>query len=110
MNAIKKILASDASLPLKISKLQNLALRSYPSSPNQKAVIAAYRALEKDLIMYGYKAFYNGKSIELYAESLFAAKQKAVAAFKVSAKKQHMVSVVLCEKNGEVVSHSSSEF
>jgi hypothetical protein len=60
--------------------------------------------------MNGYKAFYNGKEIEIYAERLIEAKEKAVAAFKVSRKKQHMVSVVLCEKNGEVVSHSPSEF
>jgi hypothetical protein len=60
--------------------------------------------------MNGYKAFYGGKSIEIYAESLFAAKQKAVAAFKVSPKKQHMVSIVLCEKGGEVVVHNPAEF
>lgn len=45
--AISKILASDASATLKISKLQNLALRCFPSSPNQKAAIAAYKALEE---------------------------------------------------------------
>lgn len=45
--AINKILASDASVALKILKLQNLALRQFPSSPNQKAVIAAYHELEK---------------------------------------------------------------
>ena len=46
--AIKKILASDASVSLKISKLQTLALRQFPSSPNQKAVIAAYKALQEE--------------------------------------------------------------
>ena len=46
--AINKILASDASVSLKISKLQTLALRSFPSSPNQKAVIAAYQALQQE--------------------------------------------------------------
>lgn len=60
--------------------------------------------------MNGYKAFYNGKSIEVYAERLIDAKEKAVAAFKVKPKKAHMVSVVLCEKAGEVVIHSPSEF
>jgi hypothetical protein len=54
----------------------------------------------------GYKAFYGGKSIEVYAESLLAAKEKAVAEFKPPKSKRHMVSVVLCEKNGEVVTHS----
>lgn len=47
MKALEKILASDAPVSLKILKLQNLALRTFPSSPNQKAVIAAYRELEK---------------------------------------------------------------
>jgi len=60
--------------------------------------------------MNGYKAFYSGKVIEVYAESLFVAKQKAVAEFKVRPKKAHMVSVVLCEKDGETVTHSTSEF
>lgn len=43
--AINKILASDATASLKILKLQNLALRCFPSSLNQKAAIAAYTAL-----------------------------------------------------------------
>ena len=60
--------------------------------------------------MNGYKAFYNGKSIEIYAETLFAAKTKAVAEFKVRPKKQHMISIVLCEKDGETVTHSTAEF
>jgi hypothetical protein len=60
--------------------------------------------------MNGYKAFYSGKEIEVYAETLLAAKQKAVAAFKVRPKKAHMVSVVLCEKDGETVTHSTAEF
>ena len=60
--------------------------------------------------MNGYKAFYNGKVIELYAESLLAAKRKAVAEFKAPRKKEHMVSIVLCEKDGITVTHSTSEF
>lgn len=39
--ALNKILNSGASVNLKISKLQTLALRQFPSSPNQKAVNAA---------------------------------------------------------------------
>lgn len=45
--AMNKILASDASVSLKIMKLQTLALRAFPSSPNQNAVIAAYKALQE---------------------------------------------------------------
>ena len=44
--AIAKILDSDASVSLKILKLQNLALRTFASSPNQKAVITAYKNLQ----------------------------------------------------------------
>ena len=45
--AIQKILNNnDYSISLKISKLQTLALRTFASSPNQKTVIAAYKALQ----------------------------------------------------------------
>lgn len=55
--------------------------------------------------MNGYVAFYNKKRIELYADTLYAAKQIAVKMFKVSRAKEHMVSVVLAEENGEEVTH-----
>ncbi len=44
--AIEKILSSDTTVQLKISKLQTMALRCFASSPNQKMVIAAYKALQ----------------------------------------------------------------
>lgn len=44
--AIQRILESEKSDKVKILKLQNLALRCMPSSPYQKEVIAAYKALE----------------------------------------------------------------
>lgn len=44
---LAKILASDLPVERKISKLQILALRCFPSSPVQNAVIAATRELEK---------------------------------------------------------------
>ena len=56
--------------------------------------------------MYGYIAFYNGRRHELHADSLFSAKEKAVAHFKVKPKQAHMVSVVLAEKDGEQVTHT----
>lgn len=66
--------------------------------------------------MHGYKAFYASKSIDVYADSSLAAKNKAVAAFKVSPKKAHMVSVHLCEKdvsaetgNGTQIVHVASD-
>lgn len=61
--------------------------------------------------MYGYLCFYNGKTAEVYAESLYQAKQQAVEAFKVRKNKAHLVSVVLCERpDGSVVEHSTGEF
>lgn len=58
--------------------------------------------------MNGYKAFYNGKEADIYAESLYAAKLKAIEKFKPPKSKQHMVSVVLCEKDGETILHSTA--
>jgi len=56
--------------------------------------------------MNGYKAFYRGKSVEVYADTSYQAQQKAVAKFK--AKKSWEVTVVLCEKNGESYAQSSA--
>ena len=56
--------------------------------------------------MNGYVCFYYHKRIEVYADSLFAAKEKAVAEFKAPKSKRHMVSVMLAEKGGEPVVHN----
>lgn len=56
--------------------------------------------------MNGYVCFYAGRRIEVYADSLFAAKEKAVAALKAPKSKRHMVSVMLAEKGGEPVVHN----
>lgn len=53
--------------------------------------------------MNGYKAFYRGKSIEVFAESSYRAQTKAAASFK--AKNSWEASVVLCELDGEQVTH-----
>jgi hypothetical protein len=58
--------------------------------------------------MNGYIAFYNGQQKEVYAENQFAAKKKAVELFKAPKSKQHMVSVVLAEKDGNQVTHSTA--
>jgi hypothetical protein len=52
----------------------------------------------------GYKAFFSGKETDVYAESLYAAKLKALDHFKPRKSQEHMVSVVLCEKDGKQVS------
>lgn len=55
--------------------------------------------------MNGYKAFYKGKSIEVLAETSYAAQQLAAKEFK--AKKSYEVTVVLCEINGNQVTHTA---
>lgn len=57
----------------------------------------------------GYVCFYNGKRIELYADSTYDAKLQAVAKFKAPKSKQHMVSVMLAEVNGNDITHTASE-
>ncbi|WP_018234389.1 hypothetical protein [Thioalkalivibrio thiocyanodenitrificans] len=53
--------------------------------------------------MNGYKAFYRGRETEVEAGSSREAQQKAAAFFK--AKKEYEVTVVICEKDGEQVTH-----
>jgi hypothetical protein len=59
--------------------------------------------------MNGYKAFFKGKSIEVYAETSAQAQKSAAVIFK--ARKSWQVTVVLCElgtdgtKPGEQVTH-----
>jgi hypothetical protein len=56
--------------------------------------------------MNGYKAFYRGKQCEVMAETSYAA--QLAAAKILSAKKSYEVTVMLCEKNGEQVTHSTA--
>lgn len=56
--------------------------------------------------MNGYKAFYRGKNIEVYDETSLKARDQAAKIFK--AKKAHEVTVMLCERDGEQVVHSTS--
>ena len=53
--------------------------------------------------MNGYIAFYKGKRIEVYAETLYKAQLKAAEQFK--ARKFYDVRVILAEKDGEQVTH-----
>ena len=57
--------------------------------------------------MNGYVFFYNNQRVELHADSLYAAKQKAIAHFKVPKKKEHMVHGALAEKGGQQVVHTA---
>lgn len=47
----------------------------------------------------GYVAFYNSQRIEVYAETLFDAKQQAVERLKVPKSKQGLLAVELAEKD-----------
>lgn len=64
-------------------------------------------AIERGEAQNGYVAFFNGKRIEVYADNLYQAKLKAIDQFKAPKSKQHMVSVMLAEKNGETVTHTA---
>ena len=55
--------------------------------------------------MNGYIAFYRGKQLEVFADSSYAAQQKAAALFK--ARKAYEVTVVLVELDGKQVAHST---
>ena len=57
--------------------------------------------------MNSFKAFYRGKSCEVYADTALQARDKAATIFK--AKKNYEVAVVLCEKDGATVTHSTAE-
>jgi hypothetical protein len=55
--------------------------------------------------MNGYIAFYRGKQIEVHATSSYEAQQKAAAIFKT--RKSYEVTVMLAEKDGQQVIHST---
>lgn len=59
--------------------------------------------------MNGYKAFWRGKTCEVYALTSYEAQLAAAKIFK--AKKSYEVSVVICERaDGSVVTHSTAAF
>lgn len=59
--------------------------------------------------MNGYVGFYRGNRIEVYAEGLYAAKQKIIAELNVPPKREYMVSVMLAERDGQIVVHDGAE-
>ena len=54
----------------------------------------------------GYVCFYRGKRTEVHASTTYEAQTKAAASFK--ARKQYEVTVVLAEKAGTPVIHSTA--
>ena len=57
--------------------------------------------------MNGYVFFYNDKRVEVTADTLYAAKLKAVAYFKPPKSKAHMVHGMLAERDGVQVTHTA---
>jgi hypothetical protein len=57
--------------------------------------------------MNGYIAFCGSRRTEVYANTSYEAQTMAAKFFKMRPSKQHMISVVLCEKGGEQVTHST---
>lgn len=59
--------------------------------------------------MNGYVCFWKGKRVEVHADTLWAAKQKAVEEFQRTAGRAKVkspdVSVVLAEVGGETITH-----
>jgi hypothetical protein len=58
--------------------------------------------------MNGYKAFYKGKELEIYANSSYEAQKIAAAQFK--AKKSYEVNVILCEVENKQIIHKTGGF
>jgi hypothetical protein len=55
--------------------------------------------------MNGYKTFYKNQEKEVYANSSYEAQKQAAILFK--AKKSYEVTVILCEKDGQQVTHKA---
>ena len=56
--------------------------------------------------MNGYVCLYKGKRLEVYADTVYQAQQKAAAQFK--AKKSYEVNVTLAELDGKEYIHTAS--
>jgi hypothetical protein len=60
------------------------------------------------MLTNGYIAFYNGKRIELYSDTLYHAQQEAAKLLKVKPKYEYRIAVHLCEKDGQPVEYVAS--
>jgi hypothetical protein len=58
--------------------------------------------------MNGYIAFYQGNQKEVFADSIWQAKQKAIAELSVPKKKQGLLSVVLAQVDNNQFTHNAS--
>ena len=55
--------------------------------------------------MNGYICFYNGKKVEVLAETTYEAQVKAAKLLSVPAKRNYQLVVLLAEKDGKPVEH-----
>ena len=64
--------------------------------------------------MNGYKCLWNGKEVDIYADTAYDAQGLAIAEFqKVAGRKKvhgYDISVFLCEVNSEQYTHSTASF
>ena len=58
--------------------------------------------------MNGYVCFYNGRKVEVRANTSYMAQGTAAAIFGLKPKMQYKINVVLAERNGETVAHSTA--
>lgn len=58
--------------------------------------------------MNGYICIFLGKRVEVIANDLWQAKQKAIQALKVPKSKQGLLSIVLAEVEGNQITHNAS--
>ena len=58
--------------------------------------------------MNGYKCFWRGKTCEVQADTSLKAQEAAQAIFGRRCKKRYEINVVLCEKQGEQVTHTAA--
>ena len=58
--------------------------------------------------MNGYMWFYKGTSGTVFAVDSFSAHIEAIKATKAPKSKQSLITVVLCEKEGKQITHSTS--
>jgi hypothetical protein len=58
--------------------------------------------------MNGYIGLYSGTKVEVYADSIWEAKQKAIQLLNVPKKKEGLLSIMLAEVNGTQYVHNTS--
>ena len=56
--------------------------------------------------MCGYVCLFKGERIEIYADNLYKAKLKTIETLKIKKKEEHMLIVILAEKDGKQVVHT----